>query len=695
MSELHTIESLDRQPFKYMVATIGNLPTSFVDSMSYYELLAWLCQYLEKTVIPAIDNNAEALEELQAKFIELKAYVDDYFDNLDVQEEINNKLDDMAESGQLTELIAEYLNLKAQLCFDSVADMKSATNLVEGSYAKTYGYYDVNDGGGAEYKIRTVTVSDNVDEAFLIEISETLVAEMIIKDQVNIKALGARPMKKDGTKYDIKSYLDKYIAKIAERSEVFKLFIPSGVWYTTPCDLTSVKGFDIEGEFYFNNYGVSGTVITTYQDNQQYLLNVGTNLSMNTYTFGWSLKNLLLSTYDYIYRDASEEFFVSTPKSVSKCVLNFLYATQGKADNLLFININGEALRMASCWENQFGYTSFRFVSNPEGDIFSIRGDKTYGPNSNFSANEFRSLYFEAVHGDLIGMYSGCAVGNCDFGLINVEPSEFTYSGRTLTYTSSSTLPEGVNHLAIINLHESGCACTSNTIKAIATNGFPNQYYTYGGNTYVYDTIVKTNGGYEYIGLDITNITNTGGNQPIRVLKNDSTNQIINTNFFHVGNMSTTSSFKFDIDRCFSDLSFNGLCSGSNVTKIRPGAIQKFYKIATQDQGLISLHWDDSAIFDDKISVEFQRFVTGWMCQTVAEGSKLYVLAKIPNGETSTFRYQIVSSTVGVNAQLAGTGDWKWYEIDMDGNIAAGDRIAFRLDGSTGTIAYYDSFFFK
>ena len=103
--ELKTVETMDREPFKYMVATIGNLPTSFVDSMSYYELLAWLCNYIQTTVIPTVNNNAEAVEELQAKWIELKAFCDDYFTNLNVQNEINNKLDAMAESGELAEII--------------------------------------------------------------------------------------------------------------------------------------------------------------------------------------------------------------------------------------------------------------------------------------------------------------------------------------------------------------------------------------------------------------------------------------------------------------------------------------------------------------------------------------------------------------------------------------------------------------
>ena len=54
IEDLSTVETLDRYPFEHMVATIGNLPTSFVDSMSYYECIAWLVKYLETTVIPTV-----------------------------------------------------------------------------------------------------------------------------------------------------------------------------------------------------------------------------------------------------------------------------------------------------------------------------------------------------------------------------------------------------------------------------------------------------------------------------------------------------------------------------------------------------------------------------------------------------------------------------------------------------------------
>ena len=177
------INPVNLKPFKHFCITIGNLPTSYVDSLSYYEMLEWLCHYLKDTVIPAVNTNADAVTELQGLYVELKNYVDNYFENLDVQEEINNKLDDMAESGELTEIIAQYLSLAGILAFNTVSDMKSATNLINGSFTRTLGYYSVNDGGDALYKIRSITNSDVIDESSIISIGNgDLIAELINKE---------------------------------------------------------------------------------------------------------------------------------------------------------------------------------------------------------------------------------------------------------------------------------------------------------------------------------------------------------------------------------------------------------------------------------------------------------------------------------------------------------------------------------
>ena len=150
------------------------IPLAFDESMSYYECLCALTNYLYNEVIPAVNNNADAVTELQN-------YVENYFDNLDVQEEINNKLDEMAESGQLTDIIAQYLQLAGVLAYDTKNDMKNASNLTNGSICKTLGDDNYNDGKGNFYKVRTITSGDTVDDDNIVAltVSNTLIAEKI------------------------------------------------------------------------------------------------------------------------------------------------------------------------------------------------------------------------------------------------------------------------------------------------------------------------------------------------------------------------------------------------------------------------------------------------------------------------------------------------------------------------------------
>ena len=74
------------------------IPLAFDESMSYYECLCALTNYLQTIVVPAVNNNADAVTELQN-------YVENYFSSLDVQKEINNKLDEMVADGTLELLI--------------------------------------------------------------------------------------------------------------------------------------------------------------------------------------------------------------------------------------------------------------------------------------------------------------------------------------------------------------------------------------------------------------------------------------------------------------------------------------------------------------------------------------------------------------------------------------------------------------
>ena len=181
-------------PFKRCV--IQNFPfiEEDFDALTNYGLLCKIVEYLNN-VINSQNEVQGVTEEIVTAFNNLYDYVHDYFENLDVQDEINNKLDEMTEQGQLADIISQYLNSTAVFGYNNLSDMKNAENLVNGSYARTMGYYAKNDGGGALYKIRTVTNDDVIDEGFIVAMNDAqnqLVAELIIENnEVNVKQFGA------------------------------------------------------------------------------------------------------------------------------------------------------------------------------------------------------------------------------------------------------------------------------------------------------------------------------------------------------------------------------------------------------------------------------------------------------------------------------------------------------------------------
>ena len=156
------------------------------DALTDYELFCKMVEYMRKS-LEKVDSFQTELNLFSARLNEYE----NYFENLDVQEEIDNKLEEMTESGELESIIAQFLSFNVTFTYDTVADLKSAENLVNNNYAKTLGYYDIKDGGASLYKIRSVRLSDVIDEAFIIALQNDLVAELIPSNELDPKQLGA------------------------------------------------------------------------------------------------------------------------------------------------------------------------------------------------------------------------------------------------------------------------------------------------------------------------------------------------------------------------------------------------------------------------------------------------------------------------------------------------------------------------
>lgn len=123
------------------------------DDLTRYKMLCKIVGYLQDKIIPAIDDIGNSQNEIIQSFNELKSYVDNYFTDLNIQNEINNKLDEMAENGELANLITNFINLNPIITFKNIQELKNAEFLVNNNIVLCMGYYNLNDGGKNYYLI--------------------------------------------------------------------------------------------------------------------------------------------------------------------------------------------------------------------------------------------------------------------------------------------------------------------------------------------------------------------------------------------------------------------------------------------------------------------------------------------------------------------------------------------------------------
>lgn len=143
-----------------------------------------------------------------------------YFNKIDsYEQQINDLFENANES------------LKKIKHFNSVADMKADTTLLNTYYVKTLGYYEANDGGGANYLIREATENDVEDNGAIHILNNGLVAELIIDNVLNIKQLGC---KENDENFDNIPLINKGTKFMYEKKEGGKVFIPKGTFYCKP-----------------------------------------------------------------------------------------------------------------------------------------------------------------------------------------------------------------------------------------------------------------------------------------------------------------------------------------------------------------------------------------------------------------------------------------------------------------------------
>ena len=310
--------------------------------------------------------------------------------------------------------------------FNTVEEMKSSKHLKDGDCAITLGYYSVNDGGNATYKIRAKTSSDVDDGGSIHTIGTDLVAELIIENgTINIKQLGARSCTYPdvSNKTDSKSYLILYENICNKNNIQYKLFIPNGLWFFSETLISRHLGINIYGNSNFSRSDYSGTVILPYKDNQDYIWKLGgkeeyddtDSISTSKMITQSELNNLTFSTGTYI-KDMNY--------SVSIGCLIFDRCDFVNIPNINIMHFFGNGIVIRSCWEFNIGNLMFR---NQKGFNFGcMLWDNTSGVtgvSANISAFNIDNMMSEGQDGYILfsNEYSGASHNH--IGHLNIENS--------------------------------------------------------------------------------------------------------------------------------------------------------------------------------------------------------------------------------------------------------------------------------
>lgn len=248
------------RPFRYWCQRV--LPLVYDDSLSYYELLCKAVDYLNKTMEDVGTLHGDITKLLEA-YNKLQDYVNNYFSTLDVQEEINNKLDDMANNGELYEIIKKYTDPIVNEQNDKIkvltARMDTFASLPEGSTSGNAELADIRVGyDGTTYPsagdaVRGQVSALNTDISGY-RLSQTDKFKSNLLDGVTIRKgvwLDSNNVEHDADKY--KTYFISDYIDIDERTS-YQLICNDDTWAI----LYDANKKPITGANYYTN---SGTIL--------------------------------------------------------------------------------------------------------------------------------------------------------------------------------------------------------------------------------------------------------------------------------------------------------------------------------------------------------------------------------------------------------------------------------------------------
>lgn len=336
------------------------------DALTPWKMWCALGDEINK-IINSQNEVGEEVEKLSIAFNALQEYVNNYFETLDVQNEIDNKLDEMAENGQLTEIIAQFLEVSSYLVFDTIDELKNADNIVIGSKLQTLGFYSKNDEGKGTYIVREITNEDIVDNITIITLTNytDLIAELQIEDTMSAVTFGADKTGTNDSTVNIQKAIDKNI----------NVYFPKGTYLISQITLKSNRKY----------FGILplATIIKSIPNNQ---LNNTAMIMHESNAYRFNVSNMTI--------DGNKDNNSNTIHGI------YLNDTSGDSyinfDNVRFISCTGHGFYSLNAVRGMFVNNCQASYNNGHGFYWGVGTTDCSIVNCNASLNKLNGYRFES-----------------------------------------------------------------------------------------------------------------------------------------------------------------------------------------------------------------------------------------------------------------------------------------------------------
>ena len=502
---MNKFEFKNLTPFKWFV--LENFPfiEADFDALTEWQLFCKLGKEINK-IIDSQNVVGTEMEKFSQAFIELKNYVDTFFENLDVQDEINNKLNEMAESGQLADIISQYLKLAGVLAFDTVENMKNGDNFVNGSIVRTLGKEQYNDGYGSFYKIRTILNTDTIDNENIITLTNfpNLVAEKIFNKILVDNNIIINDEMQIISSYRGKNNGDCSIIRENGKNILIDLGtdIQNTMSYLLANGITKID-YIIISHYHSDHIGgdVNGGSIATFLNN-------------NLFDFSDVVFYLPHKNIDWNRINAEDKNYLITAQSTIKNELesrNITYIEPNENDELI-LNINSKIrfLNLSSEWfENYYGeygneYNNFSMCCELKHNntFILFTGDIYIQALTNISKNINRFSILKCPHHNLEPLSSDDFLKKiCDNTIMYFQENQDYTANYLLTPIAQTIQNNGGSIYDLNNSRTTIFKIINNKINIISENGL----YTLNNVYYLLGTGLKLENG-----TDLNNLRDIG-----------------------------------------------------------------------------------------------------------------------------------------------------------------------------------------